>query len=165
MAQDEYLVKLKERVVKISPNLIGNIAPDLKRMNTFDDKYLSLHQVTADYTILVFFEPDCGHCKKEIPKLMQEYRDTLKYLNVNVFALYTQYDKEEWIQFIEDKNLVEEGWINVWDGPYPHSQFRDNYDIYSTPVVYLLGKDKKIIAKRINVEDMKKVIEFDKSKQ
>ena len=164
-ANDEFMEKLRERVMRISPNMIGNVSPNLLRMQTFDNSFISLHQVKADYTVLVFWEPDCGHCRKVLPALFQEYQDTLKTLNVNVFALYTQYDREEWTKFIESKELVDEGWYNVWDGPMPHSNFRNLYDIYSTPVVYLLGKDKRIVAKRINVEDLKKVIEFDKKRQ
>jgi len=53
-------------------------------MQTIDDKYISLHQVDADYTVLVFYEPHCGHCKKEVPKLMEHYRDSLKDLNVKI---------------------------------------------------------------------------------
>ncbi|MCK9255627.1 MAG: DUF5106 domain-containing protein, partial [Bacteroidales bacterium] len=163
-ADEEFMEKLVDRVNKITPTKLGNIATDLTRMQTIDDKYVSLHQVVADYTVLVFYEPHCGHCKKEVPKLMQHYRDSLKELNVKVFALYTQYDKEEWKTFLDEKNLYEEGWYNVWDGPYPHSKFRDFYDIYSTPVIYVLDKNKKIIGKRIGVENIKSLIDFEKEK-
>ncbi|HPX76316.1 MAG TPA: DUF5106 domain-containing protein [Bacteroidales bacterium] len=156
----EYLGKIIERVNKITPTKLGNIATDLTRMQTLDDKYISLHQIDADYTVLVFYEPHCGHCKKEVPKLMQHYRDSLKDLNVKVFALYTQYDKEEWKTFVDEKNLYEDGWYNVWDGPYPHSNFRDFYDMYSTPLIYLVDKEKKIIAKRLNAEDIRGFIDF-----
>ncbi len=44
-------------------------------------------------------------------------------------------------------------WLNVWD-PYNTSNFRNNYDIYSTPVIYLLNKDRKIVAKRIGVDQI-----------
>ncbi|MDD3860473.1 MAG: DUF5106 domain-containing protein [Bacteroidales bacterium] len=161
-ADTSFMAKLIERVEKITPTKLGNIATDLTRMQTIDEKYISLHQVDADYTVLVFYEPHCGHCKKEVPKLMDEFRDSLKILNVNIFALYTQYDKEEWKTFLDEKNLYEDGWYNVWDGPYPHSKFRDFYDIYSTPVVYVLNREKKIIGKRIGVESIKDLIEFDK---
>jgi len=35
------------------------------------------------------------------------------------------------------------------------------YDIYGTPVIYVLGPDRKIIAKRIKAEQITKVIEHD----
>lgn len=164
-ADSSFMVKLLERVNKITPTKLGNIATDLVRMQTVDDRFISLHQVDADYTVLVFYEPHCGHCKKEVPALMEQYRDSLKAMNVKVFALYTQYDKEEWKTFLDEKNLYEDGWYNVWDGPYPHSAFRDFYDIYSTPVVYILDRNKKIIGKRIGVESIKSLVDFENNRK
>ncbi len=160
-----FMEKLTERVLKISPNIIGNIAPDLAKMQTFEESYISLHMVDAEYTILMFYEPDCGHCKKEVPELFHKLQDTLADLGVKVFALYTQYEKEKWHEFIIDKDLIGNGWYNVWDGPYPHSNFRNFYDIYSTPVIFVLDKDKRIIAKRINMDSIADFIEFDKKRQ
>ncbi len=164
-ADTAFMSKLIDRVNKITPTKLGNIATDLKRMQTIDEKYISLHQVDADYTVLVFFEPSCGHCKKEVPVLMQQFRDSLQSMNVKVFAIYTQYDRPEWEEFVKDKDLNAEGWINVWDGPYPHTGFRDFYDIYSTPVVYVLDRDKKIIGKRIGMENIKSLIDFENKRK
>ncbi|MGY8955245.1 MAG: hypothetical protein ACKVK1_03485, partial [Flavobacteriales bacterium] len=56
-------------------------------------------------------------------------------------------------------------WINVADinhdeegNPVASSDWRDKYDIYSTPVLYLLDKDKKIIAKRISYKQITEII-------
>lgn len=160
-----FMAKLTERVVKISPNIIGNIAPDLKKMECHDGTFMSLHAVEAEYTILVFFEPDCGHCKKEVPELYAKFKDTLSTMGVKVFLVYTQYEKDKWIDFINEKDLITNGWYNVWDGPYPHSNFRNFYDIYSTPVVFVLDKDKRIVAKRINIENLADFIRFDKQRK
>lgn len=163
-ADTAFMSKLKERVEKITPTRLGSIAYNLTRMQSFDDRYYTLHDLKSDFTVLIFWEPSCGHCQKEVPKLLKEYTDSLKDLGVKIFAIYTQYDKKEWTEFIEKKGLDVEGWLNVWDGPYPHSRFRDYYDIYSTPVIYILDKDKRIIGKRINVENIKDLIMFEKKK-
>ena len=44
-------------------------------------------------------------------------------------------------------------WLNVWDS-YTATDFKNIYDIYSTPVVYLLDENKRILAKRIGVEQL-----------
>ena len=162
-ADTSLLRKISERVEKITPNKIGSVAYNMQRMQGADDKYYSLHNVQAEYTVLIFFEPSCGHCKKEVPKLRNAYSDTLKNLGVKIFAVFTQYDKNEWIEFLQKEHLMDiNGWINVWDGPYPHSNFRNYYDIYSTPVIFVLDKDKKIIAKRLGVEQIKSFLKQDK---
>ncbi len=163
-ADTAFMSKLKERVEKITPTRLGLTAYNLVKMQSIDDRYYTLHDVKADYTVLIFWEPNCGHCQKEVPKLFKEYQDTLKELSVKVFAIYTQYDKKEWSDFLEKKEIAEDGWMNVWDGPYPHSRFRDYYDIYSTPVIYVLDKDKKIIGKRLNVENIKDLIMHEKKR-
>lgn len=147
-ADSSFIANLADRVNKIKPNILGNTAVNLK-MVTNKGQWVSLHDINAEFTILLFWEPGCGHCKKAIPALhdaYQKYKDK----GVEVFAVYTQVKKEEWDEFIEEKELE---WINVYD-PYGISRFRDYYDIYSTPVIYLLDKDKKLIAKRIAAEDV-----------
>ena len=42
--------------------------------------------------------------------------------------------------------------------PMASSDWRDKYDIYSTPVIYLLDSNKKILAKRISYEQIVEII-------
>jgi thiol-disulfide isomerase/thioredoxin len=154
--------KIRERVLKITPNIIGSVAADIEKVPTWDGRYASLHALDNNYTILVFWEPGCGHCKKVIPRLHEIYEDTLKDINVDVFAVYTQVKKEEWEEFIIDKEVDE--FIHVWD-PYGMTDFRNNYDIYSTPVIYVLDDEKRIIAKRIDVEYIPEFIKYHEKKK
>ena len=155
-ADSTFLAKIRERVVKIEPNLIGNKAPDLIRMTKQDSSgFTSLYQTDANYIILVFWDPDCGHCKKAIPVIKDIY-NTYKKNGVKVFAVNTQVERKDWDKFILDKDIY--NFINVYD-PYNFSNFRNFYDIYSTPVIYLLDKGKKIIAKRIDAEQLGELLE------
>ena len=160
-ADSTFLSKLQERVTKIKPNLIGNQAPDLL-MQSVDGQFYRLSEVRAPITILIFWEPNCGHCKKEVPKLKEEVWDKYQDKGVKIFAVYTQTEKEPWEKFIEEHDLFE--WINVYD-PYYRSNFRNLYDIYSTPTIYVLDKDKKIIGKRIGVEQLPGFIDFELKQQ
>ena len=153
---EEFLTKLEERVTKLKPNLIGNKAPDLKLLSP-NNEYYKLSEVYAKLTILVFWEPDCGHCKKEIPKIKEEIWDKYGDQGVKIFAVFTQHEKDKWTEFIEEHQLEE--WINVWD-PYNQSNFRDLYDIYSTPVIFVLDENKNIIGKRIGTDQLTGFIEY-----
>lgn len=152
-ADTSFISKLADRVSKIKPNLIGNVAPNLKLV-TDKNTWISLHDVKAKYIVLLFWEPSCGHCKKVIPEVLKTY-EKYKSHGLEVFAVYTQYKKDEWEETIKERNMV---FINAYD-PYNISNFRDLYDIYSTPVIYLLDKDKKIVAKRLGVEDINHFLE------
>ncbi|MBN2166779.1 MAG: AhpC/TSA family protein [Marinilabiliaceae bacterium] len=149
-ASQEFLKDLEERVTLLKPTLLGKKAHDLK-MESPSGEFFKLSEVDAKYTILIFWEPHCGHCKKEIPKVHNEVWSKYKDKGVKVFAVYTQTDKEEWSTFLNEHNLND--WINVYD-PYHSSHFRNYFDISSTPVIYVLDKDKKIVAKKIGADNL-----------
>jgi len=147
--------KISERVRKIRPNLLNTPAYDL---NVPDTAFVMhrLYDVKAKYTVLAFWDPTCSHCKTEIPKLA-EYYDSLraKKFSIEVFSMGIESDIELWKKFIRDHNLK---WINVSD-LYNNTRFRDFYDIYSTPVIYLLDDKKRIIAKRLDTEKLRGFID------
>ena len=140
--------KLWDRINKIKPNLLGLVAHNLVMKDT-SDKFVALHSLKAKYTILCFWDPTCSHCKVEIPKLIALY-DSVKAEGVAAYAVCIESDPALWKEYIREHKL---DWINVHD-PYEQSNFRKYYDIYSTPVVYLLDENKKIVAKRLNAETL-----------
>lgn len=149
----DFLKKLDERIIKIKPTMLGNIAPELE-IPTFSGEPVSLQHIEADYTIVAFWEPNCGHCKTVIPQLHEMYK---KYetKNIQVLAVNTQISLQEWTDFIEKNKLTD--WINAWD-PHRFSNFNSLYNITHTPTLFLLDKNKKIIAKRISVETIDDII-------
>ena len=153
-ADSAWLKKVEERVLDIKPNLIGNNAEEIRLLSP-KDEMISLHMINAEYTILFFYEPNCGHCKKATPK-MKELSDKYWEKGVEVLGIYTQFKKDEWLKFIKEFEL--DNWINGWD-PYNQSNYRHYYDVKSTPSIYLLDKDKNIIGKRIDVETVGKILE------
>lgn len=147
-ADSTMMAKIRNKVYVTRPNLIGNTAPELKLPNA-EGQYFSLHQVDAKYTILYFWEPDCNHCKEQTPVLYDKVYKELHPKGVEVYAVLTQPDeKADWQKFIDDHGLYD--WINVWD-PDMISNFHALYDVHSTPTLYILDKNKKIIAKRLDV--------------
>lgn len=156
---EETLAKLREQVAKLKFNLIGGIAQDLK-METITGEYARLSEIKAKFTLLMFWEPDCGHCKKVVPQVWEIY-NKFDRNEFEVLAVYTQADKTEWMQYIEDNHI---DWINCWD-PYNLTNFRFFYNVYSTPTLYLLDKDKKIVAKRIGAETVENILNIELGKK
>ncbi|MFM8432742.1 MAG: thioredoxin-like domain-containing protein [Bacteroidota bacterium] len=157
-ADDTLKNKIRERVNKIKPNILGTPAHDLVMLDTNirikgntivpeSMNYKRLYDIKARYTVLAFWDPTCSHCKVEIPELYHIY-DSLKSKGVDleVYSVGIESDPELWKKFIRDNKL---NWINVTD-PANQTKFRDYYDIYSTPVIYLLDDQKRIIAKRLD---------------
>ncbi|MFB6340232.1 TlpA family protein disulfide reductase [Saccharicrinis sp. FJH62] len=149
-ADSTLLSKLAELVAKEEHTLLGKTAPDLV-MEDWQEGYKSLHQVDAPYTILIFFEPNCSHCKVIVPEVYEKIWKKYEDKGLAVYCVYTQTNREEWEKFINDKELY--GWTHVWD-PYNQTNFRYYYDVSVTPRIFLLDKDKKIIGKKLGVETL-----------
>ena len=64
--------KDKELIYNRAYNLMGNIlgkpAAELNLLDTFA-RPKSLYDVKAPYTLLVFWDPDCGHCREQVPQI------------------------------------------------------------------------------------------------
>lgn len=159
-ADSTTIAKIGDRARKLEYSLIGNVAPNLI-MNDTSGVFQILHAVPKDYTIAYFWDPDCGHCKKVTPKVKEFYDNFKQELDVEVYAVNTNAkERGDWIKYINEHDL---DWINVED-PEQKTAYKYLYDIYSTPVIYLLDKDKKIIAKRIGAEDLENFIRHHKKK-
>ncbi len=146
--------KIHERVMKIKPNILGEKAYNLVMPDTGFVMH-SLQDIKEKFTILAFWDPTCSHCKHEIP-LLSAFRDSAREhgISVEVFSVGIESDIELWKKFIRDNKLK---WINVSD-LYNNTNFRNYYDIYSTPVIYLLDEQKRIIAKRLDTEKIRDFI-------
>lgn len=139
---------LNKQVELLRHNLIGMTGENLV-MDSYKGIFVSLYDIDKDFTILYFWEPNCGHCKEATPKL-KKYYDKARNEGVEVFAVCTTNEKDIWSKYIEEQGLT---WINGWD-PERRTHFDYFYNVQSTPTVYILDKKKKIIAKNISVDDI-----------
>jgi peroxiredoxin len=154
-ASEESLEKIRENVLFAENNLIGKTAPDLT-LESFEGEYVNLHQIDAKYTLVVIYEPNCSHCNVFVPDLYANVYQPFKDKGLEVFAIYSMDNKAEWGEFLTEHNLFD--WINVWDEHHV-SRFKILYDARKTPGVYVLDENKKIVAKKMTVEQLKLFLE------
>lgn len=150
---DDTLNKLKERIATMKPNFIGNPAPPLSLTDTLGIIW-NLYDVKAKFTVLYFYDPDCGHCQHKTPILYKSYPE-LREKGVEILGICTTTNEKRWKEFIQQDDLA---WINLADLT-GQSHFRYYYDVRSTPTVYILDKDKKIIVKKIDALQIPEVID------
>jgi peroxiredoxin len=147
------LESLESRANTLRPLLIGKEAPNLILMDTTGN-YISFLKLKKDYLILLFWDYDCSVCKREINELKKVLNEDTKY-DIAVFAINVNSDLEKWKKTIKSKGI--DHWVNVNGTRSVTSDFHDIYDIGSTPVIFLLDKDKKIIGKNIAAD---KIIDY-----
>jgi len=145
---EEFKDDLRKQVELIRPNLIGRKGENLV-MDSYKGIYVSLYDIEKDYTILYFWEPDCAHCNEATSRL-KAYYEKARDEGIEIFSVCTAADKAKWSKYIEDNNLT---WINGWD-PQRTTRYDYYYNVRSNPMVYILDKNKTIIAKKIAVEDI-----------
>jgi hypothetical protein len=160
---EKYRKYLNDRAYSIMANLIGEPAANLEMVDS-NGALRPLYGVNANYIIVCFWDPTCSHCKEVVPRLDSMYRAKWKQEGVKIYGVMVDGGRDAWIQFIKDHNLSD--WTHVYetkehqDATEKAGQpgFRQLYDVYQTPTLYLLDKDKRIIAKKLSFEQLDEVI-------
>jgi peroxiredoxin len=140
-------------------NVIGAKGSDFAFLDTAG-KRSSLYEVKSPYTVICFWDPTCSHCKEEVPKLDSLYQQVWKSKGVKVVGMKTEGTMEQWLKFIHEHNLKD--WVHVYqtqemkDADYAAGRpnYRQLYDVYQTPMLYLLDHDKRIIAKKLSYQQL-----------
>jgi thiol-disulfide isomerase/thioredoxin len=157
-ADSTLIESLRKEIKKIETSLVGMKASNIYLANA-EGEYAEFYSMCGEQlTVLYFFEPDCGHCKKVTPQLRDFYTKYKDDNRINVVAVYMLLDKEEWAKFIETNQL--QSFTNVWD-PSRVSRFWELFDTSTTPMIYVLDKDKKILAKKIDVETLEMIVKYE----
>lgn len=174
--KEEQTKKICERARKLRNITIGKLAPPLILPDTTEKNWINSHTLDVDYTVLYFWDPNCGHCKKSTPKLQRLYEEKWKGRSVGVYAIGKAAgdDFEDWKKFIREKKLT---FINVGltknvynqalEDPLPllkkttlkSLNYSDTYDVYSNPRIFILGKDKKIKYKQLSIAQLEEIID------
>lgn len=142
-----------DRASKWDRLLIGREAPELIMYDTLR-RAISLHRLPFEYKLLIFWSPSCGHCKKTIPQIYEHFLKYSEKVPIAVYAVLTEPDENSvrhWKLFLEEHGINHDFWLNV-NGGEANIDWREVYDIQSTPQIYLLDKDNKILAKKLDGE-------------
>jgi thiol-disulfide isomerase/thioredoxin len=142
---------LKDYSDKVSRAMIGRIGPNLL-MQDVNLQPHSLYDIKKKYTIIYFFDPDCGHCRQESPKLVDFYNKNKVKYNLEVFAVSSDTSIQKLKNYIKEMKMT---WVTV-DGPrsYLNDHYTKLYYTESFPTVYVLDEKKKVIARKLPVEKL-----------
>lgn len=160
---EKYKKYMTDRAYSLMANLIGAPAQNLELVDTAE-KPRPLYDVKAPYIVICFWDATCSHCKEVVPKLDSIYQNKWKQLGVQVYGVMVDGGKEAWMNYIHENNLKD--WIHVYEttaareagNAAGRANYRQLYDVYQTPILYLLDKDKRIIAKKLTYDQIDEVL-------
>jgi thiol-disulfide isomerase/thioredoxin len=163
---------ITERAYSLMANIFGSPASEVELPDS-TGKLVSLYATEAPFTVVIFFDPMCGHCKETLPKIDSVYRAKWKTENVRIFAVAKENDgtTKDWLNFIAERKLA--GWTHVYYSKFLEKTRVDSnlpgylqlYDVQQFPTLYLLDKDKRIIAKKLSFDQVDEIIQLKKKGQ
>ncbi len=150
-------IRMVSRALQMEPLLIDKRGPNVIVEDAQGTKH-ALYDVDADYTIVLYWTPDCGHCRKYVPELARQL-DTLaneSTFSFKVFAIYTKHDKDLWVNFLKKHHLAQRpNWIHVYNPDDKDYEYKLAYDAFSTPTIYILDRHHTIIAKKLGPKQVR----------
>ena len=120
----------------------GQVAADIFIRST-DNEMHSLSELDSEYTLVIFWATYCEHCTKLIPKIKAWYNEKIPN-NLEVFSVSIDTVKLDWIKYTE---LLDPPWISTHEPMGWEGKSAEDYNIYATPTMFLLDRERKIIAK------------------
>lgn len=127
-------------------NRQGTIAADFNYV-TRNGKRGSLRKTPVNgLLMLMFYDPDCGHCKEVVESLHTEplLRQMIDDNELRVLAVYSGEERELWQ---ETASLLPEEWEVAFDTT--EVEVRGIYNFRAMPAIYLLDASNRILLKDV----------------
>ena len=160
--------ELRDKVETIKKMAVGNMAPDIDmpQQGVFDLKVaegtvvpasgsqMKLSDISAEYTLVLFWASWCPHCPtllSKVKSIYEEYKDK----GLEVLAISIDKERTAWQDAISKGQYrwINYSELNGWEG-----KAAKEYGVWSTPRMYLLDREKMIIAKPATVKELEKRI-------
>jgi peroxiredoxin len=146
----EQLDNMFRRADILKKLFVGSLCPDFTAQDS-SGKDISLHSRISKTTVLYFWSYDCKHCLEESPRLAAWLKKNPK---INLVTACASPDEEKWKEKLQEFGLPGTHLID----PELKANYNYTYSIISTPTIFVLDKNKKIIGKYI--DDTKGLEEF-----
>ncbi|MBX2891349.1 MAG: redoxin domain-containing protein [Saprospiraceae bacterium] len=149
----ENLEKLQKHVWEMEASLLWKKGADVRAKDILTDKERSIYELTAPIVVVFMFSPDCEHCQKDAPKIQTIARNW-KSRGVDFFGIGVSTTAEELKTFTKKHGF---DFPVVFD-PTNRAIYA-KYFVDITPELYILNKDRIIVAKNLKAEQLEEVFQ------
>jgi len=142
---------LKKRLTAYKKMALGNEAPDILLENS-EGEYIALSEIDHQYVLVVFWATTCPHCNDMLPRLKKWYVESRE-VDLEVLAVSIDTSATEWQNKLEEFELP---WINCNENGGWGGKVAIDYNLYATPTMFILDRNRKILAKPVTFYEFTK---------
>ncbi|MDU1890768.1 MAG: DUF5106 domain-containing protein [Dysgonomonas sp.] len=163
--EDAYIVVLKYIVKKevdeaekqraqfdldmLLKNRVGDKATDIT-YTLSTGNISTLYNLKSDYTILMFYNPDCESCEETIA-IMRASPIISKLVQLKIASVLAFYPDRDLSIWEKHRKGIPSDWINGYD-KNQEVEIKRLYDLKAIPTLYLLDRDKKVLLKDAHIK-------------
>ncbi len=154
---EERKTDLQTRLTKYAELANGKDAPEFE-ITDLSGNIVKLSKIKTDYTLVIFWASWCPHCAETLPEIHKIYQKNEK-SKFEVVSISLDKEKTEWEKAVKELGFI---WINCCDMKGWDSPAAIDYNVYATPTMFLLDKQKKIVAKPITINELRNALTSEK---
>ena len=138
-------------------NRVGTVAENFAyALSDKDSPVFRLHDLKAERLILLFFDPECLHCRQLIDQMKQSPTLNAQQQSgrLKILTIYPYADVEAWRERV---GILSANWINSYN---PESSILSDelYELKITPALYLLDGQKRVIVREGGLSEVEQAL-------
>lgn len=141
---------LNQRLEQYAKLASGKPSPSIAFLNDQGEQ-VRLENITSEYTLVVFWASWCPHCIEMLPELKKIY-DRETRIKFEVLSISLDTARTEYQNYITKHNI---NWITHCEFKGWTGKIVTDFNIYATPTMFLLDRNKMILAKPISLSGLK----------
>lgn len=143
---NEYYSNLSNRLKSIKP---GKEAPDII-LADLNGNTQNMKSIKAKAKLIVFYSSDCSHCQEALPGLIDIY-NMYRDKGLEGFGIALDDNEKKWKAEVKKFNL---NWINLSDLKGLISPLIQEYNLSTTPTIFILDANNIIISKPKDIAEV-----------
>jgi peroxiredoxin len=153
----ENIAKIRKKADEMRASLMGRKGPDVRALDV-NGQYKSIYEMTAPIIVVFMYMPDCEHCREQAPQIQRIY-EKWKDRGVDIYGIAMNTTDEKWKEFVRKNRFT---FTNVFD-PTNRAIYAKYY-VDITPELYVLNKDRIIVAKNLQASQLETIFERELAK-
>jgi len=145
---------MEQRLEAYKKMAVGNHVKDIVLLDV-NGKSRRLSEIKNDYVLVIFWATWCPHCTRLLPEIKKWYIHE-RQIDLEIYSVSINTSRFDWEEHLLMNNYP---WVNVCNFQGWEGKVSADYNIYATPTMFILDRNRKILAKPLTFREFKKELE------